>query len=353
MKSIAIVVPEMFPRGGIAEAVCALSRSLSNDYLVKIYVIKGEIPSSASRIYGIQKLYSARKLGIRVMNKSLFGNDCVILAGIWSYIRFTHKVSIWRKVIVWEHSLCAERAKVDSKLKILLTMIRYCLSRARYVVAVSESVNIFLRTLLRPSNQLRVISNLVSIPTEKSKKTMFHHHAKHLVLWVGNSRKIKNLDLALEVMTFLPQNYKLQIVGVNKFSSKQSRLVKAITHSELIRFTLDKESPFEGGGCMFDYLLITSKSETFSYVAYEALLRGITVVAPPIHCFRNPPFQSRGLKIYLNQNARSIAKFIQKTKPEDCKLLASQTSQQVSLLNAKSEKEWKKLLNEFFDKHEQ
>lgn len=105
---------------------------------------------------------------------------------------------------------------------------------------------------------------------------------KRRILWVGRIEPPKNPDLAVDIMSLLPDRYSLTVAGSGTLDAAMRQRARNSPAAERITFVGPVPKP-EMGALMrrHSIMLMTSHFEGFSIALVEALASGLPVVTTP------------------------------------------------------------------------
>ena len=175
-------------------------------------------------------------------------------------------ISQWKRNFSFFHKLKLRYEKeslLDKRLKKVIVNSQMVGDEVRGRYGISEEKILLIRNIVRREF---IESNINSTPP------------KHTMLFVGSGWHRKGLALALETLSFLPDEWKLLVVGKDKSSSKYQKIVKRLGLQERVTFLgRIKVTPHIYQRATL--LIHPALYEPFPNVATEALSQGVPVVS--------------------------------------------------------------------------
>lgn len=111
---------------------------------------------------------------------------------------------------------------------------------------------------------------------DPEKFTLRQPNGQKKIGWVGNFEHKKNPELALQVMLNLPRNYTLYMCARRRQPQWQIKYWDALIARNNLSVVFENDIPDMNAWWEDkDYCLVTSQKEAFSYVAGEAMMKGI------------------------------------------------------------------------------
>jgi glycosyltransferase involved in cell wall biosynthesis len=277
-KRVVVIVPQLEPVGGMERATTRVIKLLG-DLRPQVILLSGRIPDELVAENSIETLGirpgPARLLVAAIKLRRILrqpGAGTVVLAvGLWAAIPTL--LVARTPVIVWEHSLVAERVSVDRRVRLLAQLARRLYRRAALLVAVSEPSASFLQALV-PERPAVSIPNLVDL-TEQS---TFPKSEDPTIACVGGLLRVKNVELLVRALAYLPAEIRAVVAGSGKDLRRLERLARSLGLDERISFLgyVDDPRSIIGAAHVFAH---PSLSETFGLAMLEAAACGTPVVA--------------------------------------------------------------------------
>ncbi|MGL4589750.1 MAG: glycosyltransferase [Mycoplasmatales bacterium] len=143
---------------------------------------------------------------------------------------------------------------------------------------VSKGMIPYLRKITNDEVQVKEIYNVVSMKKE-AKKIVSNNSEKYRISIIGSIQERKNQLAAIQMMSYLPENYELNIYG-GMYGEYFEFLLKEVENNNLV-----KKVNFKGIKTQeeifkeTDVVISTSKAEGFGYTLAEALLNGLPIVS--------------------------------------------------------------------------
>lgn len=190
------------------------------------------------------------------------------------------------KIIFTEHSTSNRRRHY----KILIPVELLIYSQFDKIICISQGTkNNLLKWINLSSNKITVIYNGISLDNYKIGNRLDtkyldlkFNYSDIIIALIGRLTESKNHLFAFDVLTQLPINYKLLVVGEGELETSLKRSVDELNLSNRVLFTgfrNDIPSLIQSSHIVF----IPSKWEGFSLVAVEALIMGKTIVCSNIN----------------------------------------------------------------------
>ncbi|MFA6246123.1 MAG: glycosyltransferase [Mucilaginibacter sp.] len=161
------------------------------------------------------------------------------------------------------------------KERLFNSFTRLLLSRMKYIVCQTKEMETELKLVYKLNLiKLKVIANPVLMNNIVAKHT--HTNNKRLIA-VGRLSPEKGIDKLLQIMSALPSNYYLDILGDGPLMVSLLADTKRLKLTDRVRF-LGKVIDVTSHLVKSDLLLLTSITEGFPNVVLEALSTGVPVV---------------------------------------------------------------------------
>ncbi|MGP6176017.1 glycosyltransferase family 4 protein [Microbacterium sp. A196] len=284
MTNVSFIASHLAPRLGVENALVVLQRLFEISGVSSEVVCMGGdardlkvLPNAVicgPPIKGVKRLNVWRASKARRVSA---GTDLVILVGAWAaipYLLVNRRDK--RRIIVWEHSLSAEKIQTNAMLKVLSGLARRLYRRADLVIGVSEPLAQDLRSL--GVANARVIPNVIEEPLGRSTSERANNPARLIML--GSLTDTKNQELAIKALAKLASPAVMSIVGSGPNELALRRLVDELGIGAHVSF----EGFLEHDAAMgllerADLLVHCAHGETFGYVYFEAANRHVPVVA--------------------------------------------------------------------------
>lgn len=287
---VTFIISQLSPVLGMERSALNLIERLRNHSLdIRVICIGGKAADreifSETTILGPPIKGSSRLLAFTRLHryaKSVCEDEIVVLVGAWTALPWLlvngHKPI---RSVVWEHTLLREKNAFSRKVRLLNAAAKRLYSRASAVIAVSEPVA---QDIRRFPNVKRVetIPNCVDTASDGEIMRSFalHSNNKTTLLSVGSLSKIKAQSVLLRSLAYLPDDFRVRLVGTGPNEKHLRRLTSRLGLSSRVEFCgfLD---PTEVRKEMQSatILMHTSIAETFGLVYTEAANHGLPVIS--------------------------------------------------------------------------
>jgi glycosyltransferase involved in cell wall biosynthesis len=282
------VLPQLDPLYGMELAAVLLLRGLAAKGVdVSATVMSGAIPP------GLDDLdVEAINVGTRITRlaeavphlrrrlRALPTDVEIVASGLWATVPVGAALAgSGRRFVAWEHTLLPQRARLDLRVRTLVSLVRIEYLRPRLVVAVSEGVARTVRHML-PGQVAVKIAN----PVPASDFVPPHQvdvGDKIRLVTVGALRPIKNYSHAISALAMLPDNFVLTLAGDGSQLTPLRTQANNLKLNGRVMF-LGRVRDSRQVLSQAHVLVHPSRAETFGLSLIEAANAGVPVAALPV-----------------------------------------------------------------------
>ena len=276
--------------GGAEKSTLKLAKEINKQDLFKIYFLslkksdndyqeKGVevlyLRKSVNTIYQFLDYFSVYKI-IREINPDII--HTTMLFSDW-IVGFYKLINSNKKVISSIHTYQKKRQHtITFKHKIHFWIQGFLYKSFDRIVCVSNDLKEYMSTIFcLVAKRINVIPNGLAEP---SKYPSFDQQSKFSgkLLYIGGLRAIKNVEMLIELLPYLPKVYTLTIIGDGEERKNLERRTKILGLENRIEFLGFIKDPYLMMKS-FNILVIPSFFETFSISALEGLLIGIPTIS--------------------------------------------------------------------------
>lgn len=210
--------------------------------------------------------------------------DVVHIHGLWPMMQCAFSPSYFRKgrkplLVVTLHCYCFQDFfDLYGRVKGFALGLVFLLAARRFdhIVCLSEDMKVYYRKYL-PVNKMRVVYNtrdiadgkLQNISTEREKMLLDFKKGSILIGMNGVLLYRKGVDLMLQAMATLPEQYKLFIAGEGKMHKEFEQMAHELQVDKRVYFAGYQSDAFQFLS-MYDVFALPSRSEGFPLALLEA-----------------------------------------------------------------------------------
>jgi glycosyltransferase involved in cell wall biosynthesis len=280
---IAFLAAYTSPTLGMERSAIRLVEALRHDYDITVVNLVGPtLPIQGVRTLALSQpgKFSTVRKWLALARWSLRSPRHVVVVGAWVAVPW---LLIQRgkevRTLVWEHSLSESKVATSRSLRILAAGAKRLYSRAARVVVVSTPLRDDVEALI-PGLKATVIPNIIETRPDLAAKARPGVVRLRRLLTIGSLTPTKRQHVAIEALTYLPEDVTLDIAGDGpegerlKARAKELGLSSRVTfhghlNQQAVRELLDEA----------DVLVHPSAGETFGLVFFEAAEAGLPVIA--------------------------------------------------------------------------
>jgi glycosyltransferase involved in cell wall biosynthesis len=270
------IVDSLFPRLGMARAVDDLMSELSTRANILIVTIAG--PQSQSSSVSYRSLDKSRGIlgrlralrDIRALARK--SQAPLVAVGTWAALTTIFATfGVQAQIVLWEHTLISWRIRNERAITIAAALLRLVSWKLRYIVAVSPATARAAAWLVPGGCPIKVITNVTARGYGKNGTPArpLMRSSDIQLLGLGSLTRLKNWSLAIQALTYLPDNYGLIVAGEGPDRSRLERLASDLHVRHRVRLPGYVESTKELLQSA-DIVVHPSLAETFGYVLMEA-----------------------------------------------------------------------------------
>lgn len=281
--NVAILASHVTPTFGLEQCVLRLARELGapvvcigqpEEYALPTAVALSSLGSS---LRGRHRLASLSRL--RRWSGSQSG--VVVVAGVWAALPLLAcRRKLPFRVIVWEHSLSAENVAATPRLGVLRRLAAHLYGRADLIVCVSDDLAAQVREIAG-TVPVVTIANFLPVGRKENRPKASRAAGSRTntrLLSIGALTAVKNHQLTIRAMTYLPANIHLDILGQGGLRTELESLASDLGVADRVTFhgfVTDPNSHYVEA----DVVVLPSLGETFGLAMFEAAHHHVPLVA--------------------------------------------------------------------------
>ena len=325
MKILIVAPLPPYHRGGIERVVGELAQRLSRDHDADVHVWSGTLGHTQTcdwkgvhvRTYPTSKRAAYASLRMfRDLKRFARDVDVVHAHGFSTLIPFVAALTAGRTPLIispYFHQQASSKLLGVLKLPFERTVGRYALGKASKIICVSETEAAAIRERFAGVNKIAVIYGGVN--ADEIQDAEPYKFDGTLVLYVGRLERYKNVQLVIEALNYLPQDFAFYVIGEGPYKSALAatirrnqlggrvRLLGACADADLYRWI--KTSAL---------LVNLSEVESFGITVLEALAAGKPVLVNDAFGLHELAERFRGAVVSIQAgktNAPELAKALE------------------------------------------